>query len=301
MLAHGTVYPLLANSLGKGEPVNSHRTRDGLAFPVAAVLAAGLVSFPHHTASIPRVAEVSAIRLQAEVSALVTGVLTATPPAAAAGLPGTGAAATATAPCYYPCTVFDKFIDGLPPKIRNIVLPPLYSITLVITAVLAPVLLVTSAVFGWPYSLRPAAAVPTPKISPAPAAATAATSDQIPTQADPGTSSWVPGDTANAGGDVAVGISDARADNTPRTGARGSTRAEANAIESPEAHASLVTAIADAAPPSAPADDATPSSTATDGAAPVADRPARSRGRSPEAGSADSGPTTTRAAKRSTR
>jgi len=268
----------------EGSPVQSNAIRDRLVCPAAAFLALGLVSVPHQTASVPRLAEVSAVRLQAEVSALVTGVLTATPPAAAAGLPGTGATATTTAPCYYPCTVFDKFIDGLPPKIRNILLPPLYSITLVITAVLAPVLLVTSAVFGWPYSLRPAAAAPTPKSSPAPAAATAATSDQIPTQADPGTSSWVPGETANGGGDVAVGFSDARADNTPRTGARGSTRAEADAIESPES-------------PEAPA----PAVTAIEGEAPIADRPTRSRGRSPEAGSADSGPSTTRAAKRSTR
>ena len=283
--------------------MQSYTTRDRLVYPVAAILALGLVSMPHQPgASAPRLAEISAVRLQAEVSSLVTGVAGAQPPAAAAASLGTGA--PAAAPCNYPCTVFDKIIDGLPPKIRDIVLPPLYVVALVIGALLAPVLLVTSAVFGWPYSLRPAAAISS-RTSPAPAsaAATAVASDPIPTQSDPGTASAIPGDTADAG-DVAVGLPTGGDDNSPRIKARGTARVEANPIESPaepETTTAAVTAVDVAAVAAAPVDEATPTVNAGRDIAPATGRPARNRSRSPEAASTDSAQTTSRAAKRSVR
>ena len=276
--------------------MQSLTTRDRLVYPVAAVLALGLVSVPHHGASVPRLTEVATVRLQAEVSSIVTGLEGVTLPAAAVSPAGTGPAAAATAPCHYPCTVFDKFIDGLPPKIRNIVLPPLYSITLLITAVLSPVLLVTSAVFGWPYSLRSAAAANTARTTPAPAAATAAVIDPLPMQADPGpseagTPSSVPGETVN-GANATVGKPIGN-DDKPRPRERRITGAETNQIEvpgSPEGSAPALTA-------------STPAVTNVDEVAPVADRPARTHARTQaaEAVSPDRAPASPRAAKRTAR
>ena len=278
--------------------MQSLTTRDRLVYPVAAVLALGLVSVPHHGASVPRLTEVATVRLQAEVSSIVTGLEGVTLPAAAVSPAGTGpaAAAAAATPCHYPCTVFDKFIDGLPPKIRNIVLPPLYSITLLITAVLSPVLLVTSAVFGWPYSLRSAAAANTARTTPAPAAATAAVIDPLPMQADPGpseagTPSSVPGETVN-GANATVGKPIGN-DDKPRPRERRITGAETNQIEvpgSPEGSAPALTA-------------STVAVTTFDEVAPVADRPARThaRTRAAEAVSPDRAPASPRAAKRTAR
>ncbi|MBU3749059.1 MAG: hypothetical protein FGM52_01170 [Mycobacterium sp.] len=111
----------------------------------------------------PRAVEFSAVRLQAEATTLFAGLADGAAANTAVAVPGAAAALSATAaataePCYYPCTIFDKFIYNLPPEIRNVLLPPLMSLAAVIGAVLAPVLLVTSLVFGWPWELGPAAA-----------------------------------------------------------------------------------------------------------------------------------------------
>lgn len=150
------------------------RSHTRLALPVAAIVALGALSVPHSTTPVPRLVGVSNVRLQAEVTTLIAGVadVAVVTPAAASGLAAGGAAAT----CTYPCTVLDKWLSNLPPNVRDALLPPLYGIAFVVGLVLAPVLLVTSALFGRPYSLRPAAA-----IAPTPAAArTAATPSPDP-------------------------------------------------------------------------------------------------------------------------
>jgi hypothetical protein len=308
--------------------MQSRTARRRLVYPVAAIVAFGLVSVPQSTASTPRLIEVSAVRLQAEVTALVSGIAdtveAGTPAAAASSLTGTGAPAAAAATCTYPCTVFDKFLSSLPESIRNAILPPLIVVAWVIGLVMSPALLVTSAVFGWPYSLRPAAAT-TPETSPAAAEVTAAlevtsaTSDQPPVQADPGVSSSTPGDTANAG-EVVVGIPAATADDPARGGAH-SSRGETIPVASPESPESpestespessespestetpgLVPAAAESPTVSAPADVLTPAMTATADGSPVTPRLARAGGRSPHAEPSDSSPTPQRAAKRSAR
>jgi hypothetical protein len=291
--------------------MQSRTARRRLVYPVAAIVAFGLVSVPQSTASTPRLIEVSAVRLQAEVTALVSGIAdtveAGTPAAAASSLTGTGAPAAAAATCTYPCTVFDKFLSSLPESIRNAILPPLIVVAWVIGLVMSPALLVTSAVFGWPYSLRPAAAT-TPETSPAAAEVTAAlevtsaTSDQPPVQADPGVSSSTP--TANAG-EVVVGIPAATADDPARGGAH-SSRGETIPVASPESPEStetpgLVPAAAESPTVSAPADVLTPAMTATADGSPVTPRLARAGGRSPHAEPSDSSPTPQRAAKRSAR
>ena len=179
-----------------------------LACPVAAIVAAGLVIAPTNSGSAansPRFVEFSAVRLQAEATTLIAGVADSTAAKTAAALPGAAAAGSATAaatsePCYYPCTIFDKFLDSLSPEVRSIVLPPLIYLFAgvglvqgVIEAVLAPVLLVTSLVFGWPYELGPAAATrPGGPAGPAEAgepddnAATAMPADPVAPAAVPG-------------------------------------------------------------------------------------------------------------------
>jgi hypothetical protein len=144
-----------------------------LACPVAVIVAAGLVIAPINSGSAansPRFVEFSAVRLQAEATTLIAGVVDSTAAKTAVALPGAAAAASATAaatsePCYYPCTIFDKFLDNLSPEVRSILLPPLIYLFAgvglvqgVIEVVLAPVLLLTSLVFDWPYDLGPAAA-----------------------------------------------------------------------------------------------------------------------------------------------
>lgn len=292
--------------------MHSHVIRGRLVFPVAAVLTLSLVSVPHTPGSamtVPRLTEVSAVRLQAEVTSLVTGMAGAEPPAAAASaLTGTGSGATAAASCTYPCTVLDKFLWNLPVDIRNALLPPLYAVAWVVGLVMAPVVLLTSALFGWPYSLRPAAPV-TPETSPAPAEATPAERDPIRSQADPVLSSSVPGQTANAS-EAAVEIASGSDDHRPRVRGHRSAGAQTDPLESsvsPEASVSAVPAV-----PAVPATEAatlpTPSAdlltaaiTAAEDAAPVEHQPSRARGRSVEAAPSDSAPSPQRAVKRSAR
>jgi hypothetical protein len=186
----------------------SRAIKGGLACPLAVIVAAGLVIAPINSGSVansPRLVEFSAVRLQAEATTLIAGVVDSTAAKTAAALPGAAAAASATAaatsePCYYPCTIFDKFLDSLSPEIRSILLPPLIYLFAgvglvqgVIEAVLAPVLLVTSLVFGWPYELGPAAA--TRPGGPAGPAEAGEPDDNAATamQADPDAPAAVPG------------------------------------------------------------------------------------------------------------
>ena len=299
--------------------MRSHTTRSRLVLPLAAVLTLGLVGVPHNPGAamtVPRLTEVAAVRLQAEVSSLVTemaGVVDATAPAAAASsLAGTGAAA---ATCTYPCTVFDKFLWNLPVDVRNAILPPLYAFAWVLGLVLAPVVLVTSALFGWPVSLRPAAAS-APEASPAPAEVTTAPGDRLSPKADPGTPrrptpSSAPGNTGGDGG-AAVQIPAAGGDDDePRGRAHRSTAPTTiplTDLDSPESAAPVVkdsatvaAATRTAARPASTADALAPAISAAEEAAPAAPRSTRPRSRSPEARSSDSGSAPKRAATRSAR
>lgn len=268
----------------------SHASRDRFALSVTAVLVFGLVYAPHTAGrgmTTPRLTEVSAVRLQAEVTSLVTGMVGTVgeePPApAASGLTGTGVGLTLTgtvgptgaASCTYPCTVIDKFLWNLPVDVRNALLPPLYAVTWVIGLVLAPVTLVTSAVFGRPYSLRPAAAVTapvTPEIAPAPDEATVAASDPIRPPADPVVPSSAPGETA-AAGQAAVAIASGGEDTGRRLrGHRSPATSQEPDSVSPEVSDSGVPATA----------------VATDDAAPAEQQQPPARGRSAEAGLSDS-------------
>ena len=206
-----------------------------LARPVAVIVAAGLVIAPINSGSAansPRFVELSAVRLQAEATTLIAGVVDSTAAKTAAALPGAAAAASATAsataePCYYPCTIFDKFLDSLSPEIRSIILPPLIYLAAglglvqgVIEVVLAPLLLVTSLVFGWPYELGPAAA--TRPGGPAGPAEAEEPDDNAATamQADPVAPAAVPGvpaaDEAAEGGPVIRGrVAEPTAEDAP--------------------------------------------------------------------------------------
>lgn len=172
-----------------------------LACPMAVIVAAGLVIAPINSGSAadsPRFVEFSAVRLQAEATTLIAGVADSAAAKTAAALPVAAAAASATAaataePCYYPCTIFDKFLDSLSPEIRSILLPPLIYLAAVIGAVMAPFVLVTSLVFDWPFDLGPAAATrPEDPAGPAEAgepddnAATAMQADPVAPAAVPG-------------------------------------------------------------------------------------------------------------------
>ena len=289
--------------------MQSRTARHRLVYPVAAIVAFGLVSVPQSTASVPRLTEVSAIRLQAEVTSLVTGiagVADAIPPAAVtSSLTPTDAPAAAATTCTYPCTVFDKFLSDLPVDVRNAILPPLIVVAWVIGLVMTPVLLVTSAVFGWPVSLRPAASTFTRQTAPAPAESVLAVGDPVPVPDVSATSSSVPGDTENAA-DAAVGITSPVDDAKPRVAARGTAPADTSPIESaasPKATDAEVSALEIAAASAQPVDETTPTVTATGDVAPATNRPARTRGRSSAAEStdSDSAPASSRAAKRSAR
>lgn len=292
--------------------MRSQTTRSRLVLPLAAVLILSLVGVPHNPGAamtVPRLTEVAAVRLQAEVSSLVTGmsdVVDAVPPAAAASnLAGTGAAAGT---CTYPCTVFDKFLSNLPVDVRNAILPPLYAVAWVVGLVLAPVVLVTSALFGWPVSLRPAAASG-PETSPAPAEATTATGDRLSSKADPGTPASVPVDTGGDGGAAAqiptAGDGEPQGRKHRRSGA---TTMPVTDLESPESatpagkdSVPVAAATGTAAQPTSTADALAPAISAAEEAAPAAPRSTRPRSRSSEARPADSGQATKKAATRSAR
>ena len=312
----------------------SHVARSRLVYPAAVLLTLGLVSVPHNPGSAttgPRLTEFAAVQLQAEVTALVTGIpdaAEATPPGAAASiLTGSGAGAAATG-CTYPCTIFDKFLESLPEDIRYALLPAVYSIAWVIGLVMAPVVLVTSALFGWPYSLGPAASTTAgttpetnPDSSPAPAEVTAAVGDRAVTPVDDA-----------ADGDVAVEIStasenpesgvrmhrDIRGETVPLVGSEvpqitiavaevaDTAGSELPAAEVPAATEVQAGSEVQAATevPDVPADAAdvpVEAMTATDEPAPVSPRPAGDRIGSAQADNSDSAPKRTRAATRSTR
>lgn len=185
--------------------MQSHTTRDRLAYPVAAIVALGLVSVPHSAASAPMLTEVSVVRLQVEVTSVVTGIADgegAEPPAAAVStLTGTGATTAAT--CTYPCTIADKFLSNLPENIRYAILPAAYAVAWVLGAVMGLAYLVASPVLKLlkidPFQSTPAAAASTetPSAQPNPTPTTAV--DPITTEAPPVAPSAAPGEVKKAG------------------------------------------------------------------------------------------------------
>jgi len=286
--------------------VSSHAIRGSLVFPVATMLALGLVSVSHtpgSEASLPRLTEVSAVRLQAEVRSLVNGMagaLSAEPsaepsPAAAANSPIESATGTAAADsCIYPCTFFDKFLSSLPEDVRYAILPAVYVVAWWVGLIIAPVVLVTSALFGWPTTL-PGAAAATPETSPEPAEAAASASDPI--TSEPDQEALPPGPAGNAAADEAVGIPTGNDDNRSRASAQRATEAGENPAESsvsPEAFAPATTATEVATEPTPSAEVLTAAITAAEEAAPIRDRPTPARGSleagTTEAGLAEAGP-----------
>lgn len=180
--------------------MQSHANRNRLVLPVAAIVALGSVSVPHTRASVspPRLTEVAAVRLQAEVTSLVSGVAGAiapiAPAAAAAVSPAAGSTPTST-PTYNPnYTWLDNFVANLPDKIRYAILPPLYVVAAALGAVIGIVkLLVTPIVrlfnpeSTFPF---PSAAVATPAVR----------AQTRPTRARPvAPPSSAPGDIAGSG------------------------------------------------------------------------------------------------------
>jgi hypothetical protein len=279
--------------------VHSHANRSRLVLPVAVALALGLISVPHKPVSataIPRLTEVSAVRLQAEVSSLVTGMagaLSAEPSAEAAANSLTGSATTAVVDsCVYPCTFFDKFLSSLPEDVRYAILPAVYVVAWWVGLIISPVILVTSALFGWPYSL-PSAAAATPQTAPEPAEATTPASDPIGAGSDQEAGAGqeavpaVPG--GNAVGNEAAGISTESDDNSLRGSAQRTIEAGTNpAVSSVSAEASALPDTA-ATEPTPTAEMSTEATNAAKDAAPVQDRPAQLPGGSLEAGSPEIG------------
>lgn len=187
--------------------MQSHTNRDRLVYPVAAILALGLVSVPHTSASTPRLIEVSVVRLQAEVTSLLAGVaddIDAEPTAAAVGsLAGTGVSAAAT--CTYPCTVADKFLSNLPENIRYAILPAAYAVAWALGAVMGLAYLVVSPVLKLlkidPFQPTPAAAASAETSLAHTNPTTAA--DPITTEAHSAAPSAAPGETKKVGSTTA--------------------------------------------------------------------------------------------------
>ena len=134
--------------------MSKHATRDRLVCPIAGILTVGLLSAPQSVApdSSPRFAEVAAVRLQAEVTSLVSGVADSAPAAAAATATASATGGT------YPSTIFDKILYNLPPKIREVVIPPLYVLAMALGAIMG----VVYTVLGWPAATARAAAAASP-------------------------------------------------------------------------------------------------------------------------------------------
>lgn len=223
-----------------------HAIRDRLVYPVAAILAVGLVGVPQHAASAPRLAEVSAVRLQADVTSLVTGIAgdtgAATLPGAAARLTETSAAAAAT--CTYPCTVFDKFLENLPESIRYAILPGVYVVAWVVGAVMGLAYLVASPILKLldidPFRPAEAAAAS----APAPTQTPATSGDPIE---DTGKASAAPGVAAPTDQDLAPTGSPGAA--RPNTDPGSATPARATPTR---AHTSTATSTADVVPVATP-------------------------------------------------
>lgn len=293
--------------------------RNHLVYPAAVVLAlgAGTVAQPNPTASSPRLAEVSTIRLQAEVTGFVSGLSEATV-AGVASAPSTAApvapaAATASAvgdP--WPSTFLDKLVASLPPQIQSIILPPLYVVMTVVGVIMGAFYLV----FGFPKDLMPAAAVaparPRGAAASAAAETLAARDDSPATSATPGVS---PGSDATAGHTAASSVVTPAEVSEGPAGARPTRGRQAAPVD-----AEPVAVTGHAAPPLAaaaiaeapaseqvpPAVAVTPDELAVAEAvepapvepAPVATpaqesavaHPARARARSADSGSADSAP-----------
>lgn len=266
--------------------MHSHANRHRLVYPIAAMLAAGVVSIPHHEASAPRLAEVSAVNLQAAATALVSGLDDTSLAHLAAVAPAPAASAAASSWTYNPnYTVFDNLLANLPLEIRNVLLPPLYVVASVVGAIVGLAYLVVSPILKLlkidPFkpaaavpaaATRPAGPQPVPAESPAavgnPVERTAAAAPKAPSK---------PADSTPAGEpDPQIGVDDAAG-----TAVRGRTPAP-------------LTAVADDAP-AAPAAATVVADTVADA---PASRPAPTRAR---AGEGRSGDASSPAPKRSAR
>jgi hypothetical protein len=112
--------------------MSNHTTRDRLVYPAVAILAIGLVSVPPtKTTSAPRLAEISAIQLQAEAPARVAGI--------------GGAAATEDAAYNPNYSLLSNFLWSLPEPVQNFLRPPL----MVFAGVLGAVMAVVYTIIGW--------------------------------------------------------------------------------------------------------------------------------------------------------
>jgi hypothetical protein len=248
-----------------------HTVRDRLVLPVAAFAALSSVTSvqPSSEAASRRIAEVPAIRLQAEATTLVSGIGAG---AVAALSPVAHAAATANSSTYNPnYTVFDNFLWSLPPNIQKALLPVAYAVAWVVGAVIGIVRLIAAPFTGLPAAALPTApraASTTPEAPPA-HDDTPATASQATTAIGPGTPrtesgapSSAPGVTRKANSvalDTAVAtVDNTPADTAPRNPGRAQTRAAVETAPDP-----------------------------TDGAAPSSEPSARPRGRSATGGSRD--------------
>lgn len=148
--------------------------RERLTFPIAAAMALSLVTVPHTAGSeASRLVEVSAVRLQAEVTTYLKALDDAAVPGLAGSAPTPAAAAaeaassTANSWPYNPSYSFlDNIVYNLPPKIRALVIPPLYAFAWVLGAAMAVPMLVIAPIVklfkpsaAAARTVRPAAAI----------------------------------------------------------------------------------------------------------------------------------------------
>ncbi len=102
--------------------MSSDAQRSRLAYPVAAVVALGLVTVPHAESTTPRLVETSAVRLAAEVSSAVGGLTDLALVRAAATAPTSAAAAPSDSwPDMSNYSWLDQAVAKLPPKLRQAV------------------------------------------------------------------------------------------------------------------------------------------------------------------------------------
>lgn len=130
--------------------MSSDAQRYRLAYPVAAVVALGLVTVPHAESTTPRLVEASSVRLAAEVSSAVGGLTDLALVRAAAAAPAAATAPSDSWPDMSNYSWLDQAVAKLPPKLRQAVVYGLafvgfglgsivQSVGMVIQAVLKPI------------------------------------------------------------------------------------------------------------------------------------------------------------------
>lgn len=182
-----------------------HIVRDRLVYPVAAAVALSIVTVPH-AAGVhgSRLVEVSAVRLQAEVSTYIGGLPDAAVFEPAANAPASAASTTAAATSwsYNPAYTFlDNIVYNLPPKIRDLVIPPLYVFAAVLGVVMAvPMFVITSiGKLVKPSAATARAAATEPTGSSSATSATISTASTRTTSAAPSVAGTVPSITSAEG------------------------------------------------------------------------------------------------------